>query len=86
MKPVNSMVMSLHLFFRLYTEFIIRVNLRISAFNPIGGGGGATFEKVGIPRIEYDPALIASSLAGMELQVMILNLVSKQHPYILDTR
>lgn len=34
-----------------------------AAFNPIGGGGGATFED-GIPRIEYDPALIASSLSG----------------------
>lgn len=32
-----------------------------AAFNPIGGGGGATFSD-GIPRIEYDPALIAYSL------------------------
>ena len=33
-----------------------------AAFNPIGGGGGATFSD-GIPRIEYDPSLIAYSLS-----------------------
>ncbi|MEE4116954.1 MAG: hypothetical protein V2I37_12335 [Marinilabiliaceae bacterium] len=34
-----------------------------AAFNPIGGGGGATFSD-GLPRIEYDPSLIAYSLSG----------------------
>lgn len=34
-----------------------------AAFNPIGGGGGATFSD-GVPSLEYDPALIASSLSG----------------------
>ena len=39
-----------------------------AGFNPIGGGGGATFED-GIPSIEYDPSLLVPGLAASGVPV-----------------
>ena len=71
--PVNLKVLFLplssHLSIGVYNTGKFAIS---AAFTPIGGGGGATFEK-GLPSLEYDPSLIAASLApygvtGYELE------------------